>query len=601
MNKGRLIFLLLSLLAATSAFAQPARVQGEPAWGAQKSVAQLAVRAQGYAESDVALVRFKALGQERINEVLEHNAKQVGKPLQIGIHREARADALTPRNPALVWRYVAGGGQVARLAVSSPGARALRVGLNVRNIPADAELRFINSTSAAVASALVRGNEVKALSREQPVYWTPVTEGEQQVIEFYLAPGTPTALLQFSVTSVSHLIVSPAGRLSGAKVGESESCNKDVACYAQLAGVPDVSRAVARMIFSGQCGMDASAATCLCTGTLLNDSDPNTQIPYFLSANHCISTQSEASTLETYWRYESSACGAGDVISAASQVTGGAALLFNDSANDAVLLKLNNPPPADAYFSGWDSQPVNVDSAVSVIHHPAGDVKKLTLGQVLGFTTISDLGGSYTVVAFTSGSTQGGSSGAGLFTASGGEFFLRGAFYGATGSCSNSGSLADSFNRAFFSRFDQIYPGIKNYIAANSASAISGESAKPPQSATAVTDYSGAWYDPNESGWGISIVRGDSGALGLAMYHYAQSHAPIWYLFQNGSFSGTTFSATVYQYSGPWIGEAYDASMASSSAVGQVTINFSSASNAVFNYSIAGVGSGAKNISKLIF
>jgi lysyl endopeptidase len=130
---------------------------------------------------------------------------------------------------------------------------------------------------------------------------------------------------------------------------------------------------------------------------------------------------------------------------------------------------------------------------------------------------------------------------------------------------------------------------------------ISGESSKPPQSATAVTDYTGAWYDPNESGWGISIIRGDSGAMGIAMYHYAQSHAPIWYLFVNGSFSGSTYSATLYEYTGPWIGEAYSTSAVSSSAVGQASINFTGATSAVLNYTITGAGAGTKNISKLIF
>jgi len=61
--------------------------------------------------------------------------------------------------------------------------------------------------------------------------------------------------------------------------------------------------AVARIIFT----RDGSSYAC--SGTLVADTDTASVVPYFLTANHCISTQTSASTMQSYWFYRSSACG----------------------------------------------------------------------------------------------------------------------------------------------------------------------------------------------------------------------------------------------------------------------------------------------------
>ena len=40
----------------------------------------------------------------------------------------------------------------------------------------------------------------------------------------------------------------------------------------------------------------------ICTGTLVADTG-GSMTPYFLTANHCISTSTEAASLETYWDF----------------------------------------------------------------------------------------------------------------------------------------------------------------------------------------------------------------------------------------------------------------------------------------------------------
>ena len=58
----------------------------------------------------------------------------------------------------------------------------------------------------------------------------------------------------------------------------------------------------------GGMGVIASPGSLRCTGSLLADFFHDSEIPYFLTANHCVSTASVANTLEIYWLYESSVC-----------------------------------------------------------------------------------------------------------------------------------------------------------------------------------------------------------------------------------------------------------------------------------------------------
>ena len=109
-------------------------------------------------------------------------------------------------------------------------------------------------------------------------------------------------------------------------------------------------------------------------------------------------------------------------------------------------------------------------------------------------------------------------------------------------------------------------------------------------------DYTGAWFNANESGWGLSVIRGSSGLYGIIMYHYNQSNNPVWYFMAGGSFNGAVYSAPVMRYSGPYFGSAFNSVQVSSVAAGNASINFTSATSATLTYTIDGVAV-TKNIS----
>ena len=102
--------------------------------------------------------------------------------------------------------------------------------------------------------------------------------------------------LSFTIPRVSHQY-----RSIGSAEKASGSCNIDVACYSASWGT--TAQATARITFI------SGGGSFLCTGTLMNDTDTQTFIPYFMTAEHCITTQAEASTINWYWNYQRTTCG----------------------------------------------------------------------------------------------------------------------------------------------------------------------------------------------------------------------------------------------------------------------------------------------------
>lgn len=114
-------------------------------------------------------------------------------------------------------------------------------------------------------------------------------------------------------------------------------------------------------------------------------------------------------------------------------------------------------------------------------------------------------------------------------------------------------------------------------------------------------DYTGAWYNPNESGWGVSVVKGTSNVLGVIIYHYDPDHSPTWFIVQDGTWQNTTtFSGTLNRFTGPAYNEAFDAGMVAYAAVGNATLSFVSATEATLSYTVNGVMQ-TKSLSRLSF
>jgi lysyl endopeptidase len=421
-------------------------------------------------------MEYREMSLQRLLRLQQHNAASHVKVSQIGIGRELSSEGIARTTPTLRWVKLTNGGSVARLRITSPDALGLRVGLQVKRLHPHVELRFGGSDRPSAVVAAVTAGDAQRFADAQGMYWSPATDGTTQIIEIYRPAHVAAAQAVVRAPQVSHLMANTeTGFKIIQKVGESESCNFDTVCRVNELGPAyvQVKSAVAHMMFNIYTTGGSILGTAICTGTLLNDTSPATQTPWFFSADHCfaggdrdIPVQDRAkvaASLNTYWGYENSTCrGAPDAIKGVP-VTGGADLMFYDVNTDAMLLRLRSPAPTSATFSGWDASPLSINAAVVGIHHPAGDAKKVSQGQQASVSGYPNSHG----VAWLTGSTEGGSSGSGLFTLyRDGSYRLRGGLHQGSATCTNSGAVTNPANRDLYSRLDLIFPQIKQWIAA---------------------------------------------------------------------------------------------------------------------------------------
>ncbi|QIK38596.1 serine protease [Caldichromatium japonicum] len=166
-----------------------------------------------------------------------------------------------------------------------------------------------------------------------------------------------------------------------------------------------------------------------CSGGLIADTDPNSSIPYFLTANHCINDPDTAATVETWFDYRTPSCQSGcQPVPAGTFTTLGTTLLRNSAVDDHSLLILDEPPPQDAWYLGWSSNPVAWSAGATLfrISHPLGAPQAFSTHQVdAGADPVRYCGvtylprGTYIFTRNAIGATEPASSGAPLISASG--------------------------------------------------------------------------------------------------------------------------------------------------------------------------------------
>ena len=404
-------------------------------------------------------------------------------PRLVGLGRAVEATKNASATEAhLQWKDAPSGGKVAAISFNAKGAYGVRLGVLVDQLPGSALLR-VYAQSAVGKPYQVAGQEIlQMIERNQAAgdrsdaartWWTPDTGEGEATLEVELPPGVPVSALRISVPQLSHIFenlslpsedeFAAVQRLAAKDIGDADLCNLDATCYNDGASERN---AVARMVFV------KGASSYLCTGTLLNDAN-SSGTPYFLSANHCISEQAVASTLQTNWFFRSSSCNSGSLQSSSIRKVGGARLLYASADTDISFMQLNDAPPAGALFAGWDASTISAGSSIIGLHHPRGDLLKLSLGTVVGqssCTTVSATQfscsgstGNFYRVTWSQGTTEGGSSGSAIFRAG----RVTGTLFGGAAVCTNRSSSD------YYGRLDVAYnAALNNWLAPGVASAV---------------------------------------------------------------------------------------------------------------------------------
>jgi V8-like Glu-specific endopeptidase len=298
---------------------------------------------------------------------------------------------------------------------------------------------------------------------ESDDYWSMLIPGDVIHVEVLMPSTIHPEAITVRIPHLSYFPKSRRKRYYSDGFYSAGNCQRDVACRPESRALHQASDAVAKMIYTERNGYSYT-----CTGTLLNNRH-RPKRALFLTAKHCISTQSAARSLITVWHYQTTQCGGSPatVDRRVTQRQRGATLLSAHPVFDIALLELNDSPPAGAHYQGWSTQRIERGDAVQGIHHPRGDAKKHSMGTIsyAGRWRGNDTSSTGVEVSWgashDAGVTEGGSSGSGIFTHDdNGALVLRGTLVGGSSSCRNAlGWRTDQYEP-----FSEFFPSVRHYF-----------------------------------------------------------------------------------------------------------------------------------------
>lgn len=348
----------------------------------------------------------------------------------------------------LQWERVEGG-YVARIAVHAEQATKLRLHLLLTQDIPSLQIRLLGNKDANFLAVM------DYTSFYNSEAWLPITSGNTAEVEIFVGEGVaPSADFKLDAVNVIVLDEKTIPVKTPKKTGAAQELQYDLACYNQYPEYNALKEAAAAtaLIHYVKNGLSYT-----CTGTLLND-EKSSNTPWFATANHCISDQATANTATFQWFYQATACGSRSVDYRNTQTYGGAQFLWGNAYYDAALLKLNMSPPRGTVLMGWNTK-ISRGERVFGVHHPMGDHAMVSVGWVssLGQLNKFDEGLRYTnVVNFQYGSTEGGSSGSGLFGVSGKTLYWKGTLIGGP---------THNPQISMYSDFNSYYPNIRTWLA----------------------------------------------------------------------------------------------------------------------------------------
>ncbi|MFC4822303.1 trypsin-like peptidase domain-containing protein [Dokdonella ginsengisoli] len=315
-------------------------------------------------------------------------------------------------------------------ALASDGARALRVEFTGLALAAGVDL-YVYNEDGQVWGPFTRGGPDGS-----GAFWSPSVFGD--TLRVHLRAQTPAALAasRFTIARVMHLgarvgplqdrireryAVGPSPSDTGFCGVQVPDCAQNAVCWIDTnAGLAGPSNAIAHLQFV------EGGSSYICTGAYLAQSGGTPQQPYFMTANHCFSTQASASSLEAFFKYRTSACnGTCPTLGSLPRVNG-ATLIATGATSDSTdftFLRLSGFPAGGATLLGWTADPFPEGASVMHMGHPAGSplvfsYRRARFGSNSGLPHASDLPEPrflYSGLASSSedwaGATAGGSSG----------------------------------------------------------------------------------------------------------------------------------------------------------------------------------------------
>ncbi len=470
--------------------------------------------------------------------------------------------SLTPANSG-TWEDLGNGLKLWRLRViGREGTNSLNLGFTRFKMTPNSRVLFYSTDGRERTRAFTAAD-----NEAHGEMWTPVIPTRDLIVELTV-PKAEAKGLQLRLGWINQGYRG-FGTITADSYNKSGSCNMDVACLDAGDSWREEMRAV---------GVISTGGSTFCSGSLINNTAGDRKM-YFMTANHCGITASNAASLVVYWNYQNSFCRTPGS-TASGQAGDGSLAQFHTgsffraaySPSDFTLVELDDPAVTayNHYWAGWDRSTgdfaCSAASPCAAIHHPSTDEKRITYSTTNTATTsynnptspgdgthvwarwATDPPGPFTVP----GVTEGGSSGSPLYNAAG-RFI--GQLHGGPSACGATGtSLSD-----YYGRFSISWTGggtnstrVSNWLDAGNTGATTtngldtgGGGCTPPAAPTGLTATAASQTQVNLSWTAVS------GATSYTIWRSTTSGGPYTSVGTSAttSFSNTGLSCnTTYYY-----------------------------------------------------
>ena len=389
-----------------------------------------------------------------------------GIPPRFGISKKVN---LTLENSG-TWTILENGDKLWQLPILSKGALSMNLLYDKFWLPEGAKFFVYSQDRKQTIGAFTSYNN-KGAKDSIDGFATELIFSDKIILEYYQPAGVKEDGI-ISVSEVIHGYRAIFLNNSSKSFGSSFDCHNNINCPVGNAWQTE-KKAVALVVVNGNRH---------CSGSLLNTT-ANDSRPVFLTADHCLKDWDNNKNYDAegdnnlnhwsfYWNYESAGCN--NTTEPVWKTTVGAKLLANSLETDFALLKLTEDPKykngVNPYYLGWDARTRSYNSQVEGvgIHHPKGDVKKISLGKDIvvydysirwhynGVYLNTTQSNTHWEIGYYSGTTEGGSSGSPLLND---EKRVIGQLHGGlTVGC----PIVNNPSKKLYGRFDLSWLGYNN-------------------------------------------------------------------------------------------------------------------------------------------
>lgn len=299
-----------------------------------------------------------------------------------------------------------------RVKVESATALGMQFYFNKFKMPDLATLFIYNEDSTVFLGAFTSDNNPIDTTQDIKFGTQPI-KGNSIIIEYW-EPKNVDFEGELQIANVIHIFNNII--LEGGPFGSSLDCNINVSCPLGSGWQNEINSVVLILYHNQDDKLSAQ-----CSGAIINNTSEDGRV-LLLTAKHCADgtgLKYNYSNWTFLFNHQTTTCSSdgSDVSGYTGQSVFGSTLLAADATgsptSDYLLLDLNTSKETmisyGACYAGWTLNTSPTAPAIG-IHHPAGDVKKISKA-----TTIDNYSTTHWRVDWTEGTTQGGSSGSPLF------------------------------------------------------------------------------------------------------------------------------------------------------------------------------------------